>query len=44
MLRAGLSGDRIPVLAGLPAPVQTDPVAHPASRKVGTGYGTSFPG
>jgi hypothetical protein len=30
-LRAGRFGDRMPVRAGFPAPVQTDPKAHPAS-------------
>jgi len=40
-LRAGRSGDRIPVGARFSAPVQTDPGAHPASCKMGTG---SFPG
>ena len=36
-LRAGLSGDRIPVAARFSAPVQTGPGAHPASCKMGTG-------
>ena len=40
-LRAGWSGDRIPVGARFSAPVQTGPVAHPASCTMGTG---SFPG
>ena len=40
-LRAGRSGDRIPVGASFSAPVQTGPEAHPASCKTGTG---SFPG
>jgi len=40
-LRAGLSGDRIPVGARFSAPVQTCPGAHPASCTMGTG---SFPG
>jgi hypothetical protein len=39
-LRAGRPGDRIPVGARFSAPVQTGPVAHPASYTVGTG---SFP-
>ena len=39
-LRAGRSGDRIPVGRDFP-PVQTDPGAHPASCTMGTG---SFPG
>jgi hypothetical protein len=38
-LRAGRSGDRMPVQARFSAPVQTG--AHPASCTVGTG---SFPG
>ena len=41
MLRAGLSGDRIPVWARFSAPVQTGPGAHPASCRMVTG---SFPG
>ena len=40
-LRAGRSGDRIPVGARFSAPVQTGPGAHPFSCKIGTG---SFPG
>jgi len=40
-LRAGRSGDRIPVGARLSAPVQTGHGAHPASYKMGT---RSFPG
>ena len=40
-LRAGRSGDRIPVGARFSAPVQTSPGAHPASCTMGTG---SFPG
>ena len=40
-LRAGRSGDRIPVAARFSAPVQTDPGVHPASCTMGTG---SFPG
>ena len=40
-LRAGRSGDRIPVEARFSAPVQTGPGAHPASYKMGAG---SFPG
>jgi len=40
-LRAGRSGDRIPVEARFSAPVQTGPGAHPASYTMGTG---SFPG
>jgi hypothetical protein len=40
-LRAGRSGDRIPVGAIFPAPIQTGPGAHPASCTMGTG---SFPG
>jgi hypothetical protein len=39
-LRAGRSGDRIPVEARFSAPVQTGPGAHPASCTIGTG---SFP-
>ena len=40
-LRAGRSGDRIPVGARFSAPVHTGPGAHPASCTMGTG---SFPG
>ena len=40
-LRAGRSGDRIPVAARFSAPVQTGPEAHPASCTMDTG---SFPG
>ena len=40
-LRAGRSGDRIPVDARFLAPVQIGPEAHPASFKIGT---VSFPG
>ena len=40
-LRAGRSGDRIPVEARFSAPVQTGPGAHPASCTMDTG---SFPG
>jgi hypothetical protein len=40
-LRAGRSGDRIPVEARFFAQVQTGPGAHPASCTMGTG---SFPG
>jgi hypothetical protein len=37
-LRAGRSGDRIPVVARFPAPVQTGPGAQPASCKMVTGF------
>jgi hypothetical protein len=40
-LRAGRSGDRIPVEARFSPPVQTGPGAYPASYTMGTG---SFPG
>jgi len=40
-IRAGRSGDRIPVEARFSAPVQTAPGAHPASCTMGTGF---FPG
>jgi hypothetical protein len=36
-LRAGRSGDQIPVVARFSAPVQTGPGAHPASCTMGTG-------
>ena len=41
LLRAGMSGNRIPVGARFSAPVQTGPGALPASCTMGTG---SFPG
>jgi hypothetical protein len=41
LLRAGRSGDRIPVGAKFSAPVHTGPRAHPASYTMGT---LSFPG
>ena len=37
-LRARRPGDRIPVTARFSAPVRTDPGAHPASYKIGTGF------
>ena len=40
-LRAGLSGDRIPLRARIYSPVQTGPGAHPASYTMST---ESFPG
>jgi len=40
MLRAGRSGDRIPVGARFSTPVRTGPGAHPASYTICTG---SFP-
>jgi hypothetical protein len=40
-LRAGRSGDRVPVWARFSAPVLTGRGAHPASHTMGTG---SFPG
>jgi hypothetical protein len=40
-LRAGRSGDQIPVGARFSAPVQTGPAAHPAPCAMGT---RSFPG
>ena len=36
-VRAGLSGDRIPMGVRLSAPVQTGPGAHPTSHTVGKG-------
>ena len=39
-LRAGRSGDRMPVGTRFSAPVQTGPGTHPASYSMGTG---SFP-
>jgi len=41
LLRAGRSGDRIPVVARFSAPVQTDSVAHPSSYTMRT---DTFPG
>ena len=40
-LRAGGSGDRIPLVPRYSTPIQTAPGAHPASYTMGTG---SFPG
>ena len=40
-LRAGRSGDRIPVGKRFSAPVKTGPGTHPATCTMGTG---SFPG
>jgi len=40
-VRAGRSGDRIPMAARFSAPVQTGPGPHPPSYTMGTG---SFPG
>ena len=37
LLRAGRSGDRMPVEARLSAPVQTGPGVHPTSCTMGTG-------
>jgi hypothetical protein len=37
-LRAGRSGDRIPVTTRFSAPVQTGPGAHPAYCTMGTGF------
>jgi hypothetical protein len=51
-LRAGRSGDRIPVAARFPVSLQTGPGDHPASYTLGTetfsgvkppGYGTDHP-
>ena len=36
VLRAGRSGDRVPVVSRFFAPVQTSPGAHPASYTIGT--------
>ena len=46
LLRAGRSGDRIPVGARFSAPVQTTPGAYPASCTMGTGsfLGVKRPG
>ena len=43
-LRAGRSGNRIPVGAIFSAPVQTGPGAHPASCTMGTEGGKERPG
>jgi hypothetical protein len=40
-IRAGRSGDRIPLWVIFSVPVQTGPVVYPASYAMGTG---SFPG
>jgi len=40
VVRAGRSGDRIPLAAAPSVPIQTGPGAHPASGALGTG---SFP-
>jgi len=41
LLRAGRSGDRMPLAAKFSVPNQTGPEAHPTSYTMGTG---SFPG